>query len=240
MQTFTGYAPFQTGHGRAMAVIAALAAGIVVDGLSALLTGMEIFNGTAGQVNLEDDLTIFDFLQMGVGLLLFAVWLMTVVLFCVWIHRAYKNLPALGNPPTSLAYSPRWAVGGFFIPFANLVIPYRVTREILTKSNPWAPADSFVGSVESSPFILKFWWALWLIANFVSNAAWRTYSRAESEEALLIATNLDLLSSLLAIPAAVLAIFVIREIDRRQEERSKRVFYGASVPPPPPNFAVTI
>jgi Domain of unknown function (DUF4328) len=46
----------------------------------------------------------------------------------MWMHRAYRNLPALRAQ--ALRWSPGWAAGGWFIPFANLVIPFQVMREL--------------------------------------------------------------------------------------------------------------
>ena len=59
-----------------------------------------------------------------IRLALFIVVLLTAVSFLAWIYRAHKNLRALGA--TDLKYSPGWAIGGFFIPFLNIVRPYQV------------------------------------------------------------------------------------------------------------------
>src|SRR5262249_29946861 len=40
----------------------------------------------------------------------------------VWVYRANRNARALGAE--GLAYSPGWSVGWFFVPLANLVMPY--------------------------------------------------------------------------------------------------------------------
>jgi heme/copper-type cytochrome/quinol oxidase subunit 2 len=46
----------------------------------------------------------------------------TIVFFLIWEYRAYKNLSALNAQ--NLEHSPGWAVGWWFIPFANLVKPF--------------------------------------------------------------------------------------------------------------------
>ncbi|HMA36213.1 MAG TPA: DUF4328 domain-containing protein [Chloroflexia bacterium] len=63
-----------------------------------------------------------------------AVGLAAGVLFLIWIYRAHRNLPALGA--ACLKYSPGWAVGGFFVPFVSLVLPFRVMAEIWKASQP--------------------------------------------------------------------------------------------------------
>src|SRR6185312_16512419 len=53
--------------------------------------------------------------------------LVMVIMFLRWIYRAMVNVHAFG---ASEAYSPGMAVGGFFIPFANFVIPCIAMSEI--------------------------------------------------------------------------------------------------------------
>lgn len=237
MQPLTAYAPFRSGHGRATSVVLLLAAGIAVYAVSALSTAVKILSGAAAQLPSEE-LTVFDLVDLGVGLINVVVFLATVVLFCMWLYRAYQNLPALGNPKQGLNFSPGWAVGSFFVPIVNLFVPYRAVRETWAKSDPAVPHDNYVAPQEPpAPGIMKAWWALWLISNFVDNASARFYWRADSGEEMLVASWLDMFGDSLSIPAAAFAILVVREIDRRQEERSRRVHYVPSAPPPPPIFA---
>jgi putative exporter of polyketide antibiotics len=84
---------------------------------------------------------------------------------------------------------------------------------------------------------MSLWWAFWLISNFVNNAAVRLRFGADSSAGeLLVAAYLDMFGSILTIAAAAFAISVVKEINNRQEERSKRVNYVGQAPPPPPLF----
>ena len=49
----------------------------------------------------------------------------------IWMHRAYRNLPALGEQ--GMHWSPAWAAGGWFIPFVNLAVPYLVMRDLWSR-----------------------------------------------------------------------------------------------------------
>ncbi|MBC7933412.1 MAG: DUF4328 domain-containing protein [Rubrivivax sp.] len=237
MQPLTATTPFRSGHGRAVVVTFLLAASIVVSVLGAFSTLAKIATGAASQLPNDEELSIGNFVDLGVYLLHFVVYFSTVVAFCMWLYRACKNLPALGNPKPVIDYSPAWAVGSFFVPFANLIIPFRAVRETWAKSDPAVPYDNYVAPTEpSAPLIMNVWWAFWLISNFVANAALRVWMRAETPGALYVATWLDLFSDLFTIPAAIFAIFVVKEVDRRQEERSRRVVYAPQAPPPPPLF----
>jgi len=238
MQPLTSATPFRSGHPRAAAAVFLLAASLATHALSAVSSLIKLATGAAARVATEEeDINLFDLLDLGLGLLYLIVFVSTVVVFCMWLHRAYQNLPALGNPRPGLQYSPRWAVGSFFVPFANLIIPYRAVRETWAKSDPvTVDADYFAPLEPSSPSFLNVWWGFWLASNFVHNASFRVRMRGTTPDAMLAATWLDLAGDLLSIVAAALAIKAVRAIDRRQEERSRRVVYEAAGPPPPPLF----
>jgi hypothetical protein len=233
----TAHTPYRSAHGRAVAVTVLLALSAAVSLLSALTSAARISSGTVADPT-SDGPTVYDFIEFGVGLIHVVVFLTTVVLFCVWLHRAYSNLTALGYPKQALKHSAAWAVGSFFVPIANLFIPYRAVRETWLKSDPAVGDDDYVASREpSSPSIMTLWWAFWIISNIVNNAALRVSLNAKTAEGEIVATWLGLLGELLTIPAAIFAILVVREIDRRQEERSRRVTYVPNLPPPPPLFS---
>lgn len=237
MQPITATEPFRSGHGRAVAVTILLAASMIVSLVAALATLAKIASGAASQIPNDEEVGVFDFIELGVGLIHIVVFIATVVAFCMWLYRVCKNLPALGNPKPVIDYSPAWAVGSFFVPFANLIIPFRAVKETWAKSDPAVPHDNYVAPSEpSGPLVLKVWWAFWLLSNFVANAAFRVWLNADTPGEFYIEAWLDMLSDLLTIPAAIFGIFVVREIDRRQEERGKRVVYAPQAPPPPPIF----
>ena len=57
-----------------------------------------------------------------------------ILLFCVWIRRANVNADAL--VASGMEFTPGWAVGWFFVPFANLYKPYQAMAEIYRASDP--------------------------------------------------------------------------------------------------------
>lgn len=52
----------------------------------------------------------------------------TITFFLIWEYRAFNNLSVLRA--RNLEFSPGWAVGWWFVPFANLVKPFQVVREL--------------------------------------------------------------------------------------------------------------
>ena len=56
------------------------------------------------------------------------------ILLMIWGSQAHRSLSRFG--PASLSWSPGWAVGAWFIPLANAVIPRLVLNEIEKVSDP--------------------------------------------------------------------------------------------------------
>jgi hypothetical protein len=67
------------------------------------------------------------YLTEGVGLLV------SIIAVAMWIHRAHANLYEAGAE--GLQFTPGWAVGWYFIPFANLFKPFQAMRELWTRSH---------------------------------------------------------------------------------------------------------
>ena len=90
----------------------------------------------------------------GIGSLAF---IGTVVLWCMWQHRAQENAVVLAGG--GLRFTPGWAVGWWFIPFANLVKPFQTVRELWKASHGarWREIPTWP--------LLGSWWGVWLAAN---------------------------------------------------------------------------
>ena len=127
----------------------------------------QLRNGeVVAQADLEDADTLLDGMK---GLQVLAV-IGTAPLFIWWMQRAVRNLPALGA--TGQKHSPGWAIGWWFIPFANLVQPLRVLLEVWRGSLPrqvLEPDQSW--QTRPAPPLVIVWWlgcvAGWLGSNFI-------------------------------------------------------------------------
>jgi len=155
------------------------------------------------------------------GLILLAqvpFYIGTIVLFLVWLNRAHKNLLALR--PSHLEFSSGWAVGWWFVPFANLVKPFQVVREVWWESDPQIhDGEMFLtASLHSAPAYMGFWWAFWILSNIVANILSRIYDPGRMETVFIVGF-VFILSGVLTAIAAGLAITVVRDITVRQEKR---------------------
>lgn len=128
------------------------------------------------------------------------------VVFLVWFHRAHRVLVASGSSPR---HSPAWAVGSWFVPFVNLVIPKQAANDL------WR-----AGSPDRVPGFVHAWWALWLTSNALTVAVSLVIEDVVVDgtpEALIGLYLVYVLASGLAIGAAVLAIRLVRDASRRLE-----------------------
>ena len=153
-----------------------------------------------------------DAVEAVLGIATFAVRVGTIVAFCLWFYRAYKNLPFL--MARNLSYSAGWAVGFFFVPILNLFRPYQIAQEIWQASDPNVSLVSWRAAAKSS--IIRFWWAFWIIGGILGNISFRLTMAATTPSALKAALEFDMLSDLPEILAAGFAICMIVGIQQRQ------------------------
>ena len=230
--TPTSYpASFKSAHVRARIVKILLIVGAVATGISVLAGALSLgFPLSEDQELAENPVgAVIVLMEVLLAVVELALYFATVVFFCVWLYRAYDNLRAF-NQWSRLEYSPGWAVGSFFVPFVNLVIPYRAVREVWQKSGP--PDDALL-SEPSPPATFPVWWTFWLLASFAGNISMRASFNENVAEST--STVISIVAGCLSIVAALLAYLVVDAIDDRQEETSRKIKLGKfSAPPPPP------
>lgn len=150
------------------------------------------------------------------------------VAWSVWQHRAQTNLRALGV--SGLRFSPGWAVGWWFVPIANYVMPFLTVRELAKASQPGAGALDWK-SRPTHP-ILGFWWGTWIGYTFLRIVgASVAPERVERVSRLVTQAWLLLASDALFVVAGLLAIVIVRSIERYQEaKRAHLASWSASLP----------
>jgi hypothetical protein len=188
-------------------------------------------------MELEGTASVWLLLQGVFYLLKFPLYIFTVVMFLVWVNRANKNLTPL--KADMIEFSSGWAVGWWFIPFANLVKPFQVVRELWCESDPDdVEAPGFLSaSMRSAPTFMGVWWAMWLISNFLSNITSRIYD-PDSIANIALVGFFFIATGITSAIAAYLAIMVVRGITARQDDRMLKVgsLHRDMSPPPPPTF----
>jgi len=112
----------------------------------------------------------FDTLDLVVSLVVAVVALLTIPLFLTWLSAAYRNDRV---DPSRLTHSRGWAVGAWFVPFMNLVRPYRIVADLRQGIR------SGLGDDRPDPYprSVGWWWAAWLVMNVSSTVSQNVYLR---------------------------------------------------------------
>ncbi|HEX2772027.1 MAG TPA: DUF4328 domain-containing protein [Micromonosporaceae bacterium] len=168
------------------------------------------------------------------SLIWLAIYAIAGVLVIVWFYRARKNVDAL--PDAQPGMRAGWAIGGWFIPFANLVIPCRVMAHTARSSL----------SRPRTPALVGIWWAAWLVYSVAGYAVVALDNvRYDALPAALAgpadyqryvdyyggALVPNLLALLPGIVAAVALIVLVRRISNAQARRLAAGGQGAPVMP---------
>jgi hypothetical protein len=136
--------------------------------------------------------------------------LAAAVAFLVWQYRTVANAPLLwaGVPRFGAGASVVW----WFIPFANFVLPYVVIRELWRRLR--LKMDGYGAPV-------GFWWLTYFAAQASSLAGGLLpITGLDSVRQLVVA---GVVSEILGVIAAVLAILVVRRIQAAADERERRL-----------------
>jgi hypothetical protein len=154
---------------------------------------------------------VYDGVDRGVVQVVNLLNLAVLVLLIVWAYRSATNARALGRTGARLA--PVWAILGWLIPLASFVLPYLVVQDLWRSSDP-AAARGAAWRSRPGGRLVRTWWMARVAGAIVGYAAigfavggdWNT-----STTKVVLGVG----HALTAV-AAVLAIFVVREITARQ------------------------
>ena len=134
--------------------------------------------------------------------------------FIVWCWRAAKNQQALGRQPERLGSG--WAVGGWFIPLANLVIPALVIQDLWRGSDVTIARGDPRWRIADRSWLIGWWWGLFVVALLVFPGS-PADQRSVDYDTVRGFNLLALLGMPCAATSAVLAILVVRRLGARQE-----------------------
>lgn len=140
-----------------------------------------------------------------VALLFLPLFVLTIVIYCQWIYRMANN--ALSFKPVEFNTTPGWVVGWYFIPVANVFMPYIQIKKIYKILKDPANWQS-----EKALNKMIWWWSLWLISGSLSKGSARLESKyPESVEMIKLASGIDIASSVLGAISCYLLIVIISE-----------------------------
>jgi Domain of unknown function (DUF4328)/Protein of unknown function (DUF2510) len=150
-----------------------------------------------------------------IGILQVLIYLATGIIFIIWFRRAYRNLVAWGTE--SLRFEAGWTVGGWLVPFLNLVRPKQIMNDLWRATDPELPIQPGIAWKQVRvPLVVHAWWLLFLLSLAVGIVASNLRQEASTLQQFRGASIATLLGDVLILPAAVLACLVVNQITQRQ------------------------
>ena len=187
------------------------------------LRGRIADEGPAARIDDSAELVTSEVAQILIGLFVLVLAVTLIVMVCRWIFRAAWNVRHLGAK--RLDISPGMAVGWYFVPFANLVMPFRAMREI------WLASHHPLDWREASVPVISVWWGLWLLSGLVNNIAMRAALSAETLQQLYHTEMISTGGYLLSVGASLMFMRVVQGVQRAQDRAEAQV-QPAQTPPP--------
>lgn len=143
------------------------------------------------------------------------VTIVTGIVFIIWFHRVRTNAEVFAPGADKL---PRgWAIGAWFVPLANLVLPYRIAVTTWISSTP-SGADGHHRRFRLT--LVNVWWGAFVLSKVLGWYGGRSYAGAETTEAVRNAATTMLAGDVLDIVAAVLAVLFVRRLTAMQHARA--------------------
>lgn len=146
-------------------------------------------------------------------------WIVSIVIFLMWFFRSRKNAAALGD---EVPYVPGMAIGSWFIPLANLVMPLQIALGMWRKDG--------AGNRRGGGLVIGWWTAFvgGLIVRAIGENSISSAVKSVNYSAVAVERSLDNLLSgeltsaiggfALAV-GALLAIMVVTGLSKAQEQR---------------------
>lgn len=142
----------------------------------------------------------------------------SIILFLMWMRRAYANLNRLGIQTESKDDAAIWS---WFIPGYNFFKPVSIIAEIWRKTQKKAKELSSGFKSIDSIGLVAFWWACYLGSIILSFVAAMNNSEAQSTQnidLLIDTSNYSFYASILNLLAAISLINVIRTINKAEQK----------------------
>ena len=142
----------------------------------------------------------------------------TATLWFIWSFRCNRNLRALGFD--LLEFTPGATVWWWFVPFANLVRPYQIMRELLLGSVAASRGETGLIGASSSRAV-GLWWTFYLLGNLVETLATQLMGLGERSN-IILGVQINFVAVPLQLLAAGFAVKLVIDISRAQTQALAR------------------
>lgn len=158
------------------------------------------------------------FFVVGIAILFSLSFILAAIAVPVWFYRAHDNLKILKK---KLSFTSGWAAGWFFIPFANLVYPAKVMKEIHNGTKVAHDTKNRKLSLMPIAGTVTLWWATYIISGIFARIS---TSMVDDDKVGSYGNNYSLslimflVSLILTLISALALNKLVNEISQKQEE----------------------
>jgi hypothetical protein len=160
-----------------------------------------------GDVSMEQ-LEANDTREQMIGIIYIIAYIISGVTFIRWFRRAYYNLH---QKVTQLSFSDGWAAGCWFVPVVCLFRPYQIMKELYQKTQKVLTKREVTITEKFSTNFLGWWWALWIISNYVGQFLIRYTLKVDTLDGLITSTVVSMAAGIIDIPLALITVKVIKD-----------------------------
>lgn len=146
-----------------------------------------------------------------------ALLLLSIIPFMMWVYRAYFNLDHVKQK--GLNVTPGWAVGWFFIPFANLYYDVLVLNDIFKGTKHLSIGGAPSQSMERTPIppIALLWFLAYIIGGVFENIGDRMVERG-TVDSLNSGLNMLVIAEVLSLLSGVFLFYYVFWVSKKQVE----------------------
>ncbi|WP_192347076.1 DUF4328 domain-containing protein [Algoriphagus sp. Y33] len=141
----------------------------------------------------------------------FLCMILAAISFLFWFRRAYFNLH---QKLKTLEFNEGWAVGSWFVPFLNLVRPYKIMKELYSESAFWLKMKGIDVERDHDRYLLA-WWILWIISTVVGRIV--SKMAEDTLDDMIELTQVAIGAGILEIIVGLLAFKVISDYFKREQ-----------------------
>jgi hypothetical protein len=136
-----------------------------------------------------------------------ALTLGTYILYLMWLHRVVRQIGIWGS---DVGATPAWAIGCWFVPFVNLIKPFRVVRSVVRELG---------GKSLAASLHLGVWWGAFLLSRMLDRLAGSLSKPGMPFSFFLPAYFVKIASLGCTILAAFLCVRIVCEVQKRLDAR---------------------
>lgn len=193
------------------------------------LAGFDILRRAEAGTLTDADAVAYDDTVAALAAVYLLAFAATAIAYLAWLSRTVDNVPVLTGQRPSV--TPRWSIGWWFVPLANLVKPYLIVRDLVVRLR---------GAQRGSTGGVLAWWLFWLATNFTAILS-LAFAGGETLDELRAWFTVNVIIDIVDVVAVILAVVVVRRVQGLAEARAVELpafaapwVAGHQPPPPPP------